>query len=91
MTTFRFLTCHRLIRALSASLPPGREVYAWESGAADQAVCSGDKSEGDLGDAGDARVVADDPGQGDSVQRLPLVGGEYAQILVPQPVHGKQN
>ena len=57
----------------------------------DKAICSGEKTEGVLGDAGDACVVADDSGQGGSAQRSPLAGGEDARVLVPQPVHGKQN
>ena len=72
-------------------LRPGQQVYAWDVGAKHQGVFSGDEAEGVLGDAGDACVLADDAGQGGGAQRRPLAGGEHARVLVPQPVHGKQN
>ena len=72
-------------------LPPGQEANASDSGAADQTVSTAEEAEGVQGDAGDACVVADDPGQGGSAQHIPLAGAEHTLILVPQPVHGKQN
>ena len=72
-------------------LPPGQEAHAWDSGAVDQAVFTADEAVDILGDVGDARVVADDPGQGGSAQRSPLAGAEHTRILVPQPVQSKQN
>ena len=72
-------------------LLPGQEAHACDSGAGDQAVSTAEEAEGVLGDAGDARVVADDPRQAGGAQHALLAGGEHARILVPQPVHGKEN
>lgn len=71
--------------AVTASLPPGRQVQLWDPGAADQAILGGDQVKGVGGDRGDAGVVTDDPGQGRPGQGCLLPPAEDARLLVPQP------
>ena len=40
-------------------------------------------------DVGDASVVTDDPGQAGELQSRPLLGGEDAWVLPPQPVNAE--
>ena len=41
-----------------------------------------------FGHSGDARVVADDSGQGDPGQRLLLLAAEHTSVLPPKPAWG---
>lgn len=70
-------------------LLPGSQIQCRESAALDKVPGKGVGHEDVvLGYSGDACIVADDTGQGDLGQRLPLLLAEYILVLPPKPARG---
>lgn len=79
---------HPLTQPL-VTVPPGGQVQRGECVTADKVPRERVGHEDVvLGHGGDARVVADDSGQGDPGQRLLLLPTEHARVLPPEPAWG---
>lgn len=71
------------------TVPPGSQVQCWECATVDKVPREHVGHEDVVfGHSGDARVVADDSGQGDPGQRLLLLAAEHTSVLPPKPAWG---